>query len=68
MLCAKLPLTYLSQIFVQCDSDLMLARRIRRDTKERGRTVDGILDQLVLLTVLIIRHHAELSVTDIFVL
>jgi uridine kinase len=33
------------QIFVQADSDLMLARRIRRDTKERGRSVDGILEQ-----------------------
>ncbi|KAF7799783.1 hypothetical protein EIP86_011025 [Pleurotus ostreatoroseus] len=33
------------KIFVQCDSDLMLARRIRRDVKERGRTVDGVLDQ-----------------------
>jgi uridine kinase len=36
------------QIFVQCDSDLMLSRRIRRDTRERGRTVDGILDQYVI--------------------
>ncbi|KAI0250254.1 armadillo/beta-catenin/plakoglobin [Lactifluus subvellereus] len=33
------------KIFVQADSDLMLARRITRDTKERGRTVDGILEQ-----------------------
>ncbi|KAI0264485.1 armadillo/beta-catenin/plakoglobin [Gloeopeniophorella convolvens] len=33
------------KIFVQADSDLMLARRIARDTKERGRTVDGILEQ-----------------------
>lgn len=33
------------QIFVQADSDLMLARRIARDIKERGRDVDGILDQ-----------------------
>lgn len=29
-----------------CDSDLMLARRIKRDVKERGRDVDGILDQV----------------------
>src|SRR5260221_13004071 len=36
------------QIFVQADSDLMLARRITRDTKERGRSVDGILEQYVL--------------------
>ncbi|KAG6851100.1 hypothetical protein H0H93_000980 [Arthromyces matolae] len=33
------------KIFVQCDSDLMLARRIARDVKERGRDVNGILDQ-----------------------
>ncbi|PCH42248.1 armadillo/beta-catenin/plakoglobin [Wolfiporia cocos MD-104 SS10] len=33
------------KIFVQCDSDLMLARRIRRDVKERGRSVYGILEQ-----------------------
>ncbi|KAF8627004.1 hypothetical protein AX15_004588 [Amanita polypyramis BW_CC] len=33
------------KIFVQCDSDLMLARRIKRDIEHRGRTVDGVLDQ-----------------------
>ena len=40
------------KVFVQADSDLMLARRIARDTKERGRTVDGILEQYVLLNCL----------------
>lgn len=34
------------KLFVNCDSDLMLARRIRRDTVERGRDVEGILDQV----------------------
>ena len=33
------------KVYVQADSDLMLARRIRRDTVERGRDVAGILDQ-----------------------
>ncbi|WWC90457.1 uridine kinase [Kwoniella dendrophila CBS 6074] len=33
------------KVFVNCDSDLMLARRIKRDVKERGRDVEGILDQ-----------------------
>lgn len=33
------------KVFVQCDSDLMLARRLQRDVKERGRNVEGILDQ-----------------------
>lgn len=32
-------------IFVQCDSDLMLARRLRRDLVERGRDASGVLDQ-----------------------
>ncbi|GAA6028544.1 hypothetical protein JCM8097_007273 [Rhodosporidiobolus ruineniae] len=33
------------RVFVQCDSDLMLARRIRRDIVERGREADGIINQ-----------------------
>ncbi|KAF7374866.1 Armadillo/beta-catenin/plakoglobin [Mycena sanguinolenta] len=33
------------KLFVQCDSDLMLARRIKRDVEERGRSVNGILEQ-----------------------
>ncbi|KAJ3744425.1 armadillo/beta-catenin/plakoglobin [Lentinula detonsa] len=33
------------KVFVQCDSDLMLARRITRDVKERGRSLEGILEQ-----------------------
>ncbi|KAI0049770.1 armadillo/beta-catenin/plakoglobin [Auriscalpium vulgare] len=33
------------KIFVQADSDLMLARRITRDVLERGRSVEGILEQ-----------------------
>jgi uridine kinase len=34
-----------SQLFVQCDSDLMLARRIKRDVAERGRDINGVIDQ-----------------------
>ncbi|KIY44057.1 uridine kinase [Fistulina hepatica ATCC 64428] len=41
----KLRKLYDLKVFVQCDSDLMLARRIKRDTTERGRNVEGILDQ-----------------------
>ncbi|KAG7089550.1 hypothetical protein E1B28_011223 [Marasmius oreades] len=33
------------KVFVQCDSDLMLARRISRDVEQRGRDVSGILEQ-----------------------
>jgi uridine kinase len=32
-------------IFVDTDDDLRLARRIRRDVADRGRTVEGVLDQ-----------------------
>ncbi|KAJ7066975.1 armadillo/beta-catenin/plakoglobin [Mycena amicta] len=35
----------LKKLFVQCDSDLMLARRLKRDVAERGRSVEGILEQ-----------------------
>lgn len=33
------------KIFVQTDDDVRLARRLLRDTKERGRTVTGIIQQ-----------------------
>ncbi|KAJ7227218.1 armadillo/beta-catenin/plakoglobin [Mycena pura] len=42
---SKLRELYDLKLFVQCDSDLMLARRIKRDVEERGRSVDGILEQ-----------------------
>ena len=31
------------KIFVQTDDDLRLARRLKRDIVERGRTVEGVL-------------------------
>jgi uridine kinase len=40
-------LTKNNQVFVKCDPDLMLARRIQRDVAQRGRTVEGVLDQSV---------------------
>ncbi|KAF8523255.1 armadillo beta-catenin plakoglobin [Gautieria morchelliformis] len=33
------------KVFVQCDSDIMLTRRIRRDVQDRGRSVEGVLEQ-----------------------
>jgi len=33
------------KIFVDTDSDLRFIRRLRRDMAERGRTVDGVVDQ-----------------------
>lgn len=32
-------------IFIEADADIRLARRIRRDLLERGRTIEGIMDQ-----------------------
>lgn len=33
------------KIFVDVDADTRLARRVRRDINQRGRTVDTVLDQ-----------------------
>lgn len=33
------------KIFVQADDDTRFIRRLRRDTAERGRTVDSVIDQ-----------------------
>ncbi|HMO58326.1 MAG TPA: uridine kinase [Roseiflexaceae bacterium] len=33
------------KLFVDAESDLRLIRRIRRDVRERGRTVDSVIDQ-----------------------
>lgn len=33
------------KVFVECDEDLRLIRRIRRDMIERGRSFDGIISQ-----------------------
>ncbi len=33
------------KIFVDTDPDLRLARRLKRDTEERGRSVDSVIDQ-----------------------
>ena len=32
-------------IFVDADADVRLCRRIRRDVKERGRSIDSVIDQ-----------------------
>lgn len=43
---SRLELSLTSHQHQNADSDLMLARRIRRDVRERGRDVEGILDQV----------------------
>lgn len=33
------------KVFINCDDDIRLCRRIKRDTVERGRTIVGVLAQ-----------------------
>ena len=33
------------KIFVDTDADIRLARRLRRDISERGRTINSVLEQ-----------------------
>lgn len=49
LLCCSTSLPLLISLcwMLQCDSDLMLARRLRRDLVERGRDAAGVLDQFV---------------------
>lgn len=35
------------KIFVDTDADLRIIRRIQRDIKERGRTIDSVIDQYI---------------------
>jgi hypothetical protein len=48
------------------DADVRLARRIRRDTLERGRDVNGVIEQAWLLSVLllIILMYTDSSLKD----
>lgn len=43
--CPKLRELMDVKIFVQTDDDVRLARRIQRDVKERGRSVDSVIEQ-----------------------
>jgi uridine kinase len=33
----------IDRIFVHCDDDVMLLRRLKRDVMTRGRTIEGVL-------------------------
>jgi len=35
------------KLFVDTDSDVRIIRRIKRDIKERGRTIDSVIDQYI---------------------
>ena len=36
-----------TKVFIDADSDVRLKRRILRDTKERGRSLDSVLEQFI---------------------
>lgn len=36
-----------TKVFIDADSDVRLQRRILRDTKERGRSLDSVLEQFI---------------------
>merc|ERR1712113_433459 len=57
------------KIFVDTDDDVRLARRIKRDTVERGREVEGVLSQYTRFVkpsferyVLPSKHHADVII------
>ena len=47
------------KVFVECDEDIRLIRRIRRDMIERGRSFDGIIKQY--LTTVKPMYHSFVS-------
>jgi uridine kinase len=49
------------KIFVEADDDIRLIRRIKRDTAERGRTLENILNQY--LSTVKPMHHAFVKPT-----
>jgi uridine kinase len=49
------------KIFVEADDDVRLIRRIKRDTTERGRTLDNVLNQY--LNTVKPMHHAFVKPT-----
>jgi uridine kinase len=60
------------KVFVDAPTDLRLARRIRRDLVERGRTIDSVLDQYLTTVrpmhdryVEATRPHADLILTNV---
>lgn len=49
------------KIFVEADEDLRFIRRLKRDTKERGRTLESVIDQY--LTTVKPMHYAFVKPT-----
>jgi len=60
------------KIFIECDSDVRFIRRLRRDTEERGRTIESVLTQYLETVrpmhktfVAPSRIHADIVVSDL---
>jgi len=49
------------KVFVDTDSDIRLARRLKRDISERGRDLDGVLKQYANFVKPAYDHHIEPS-------
>ena len=49
------------KVFVDTDSDIRLARRLKRDISERGRDLDGVLKQYAKFVKPSYDHHIEPS-------
>ena len=57
------------KIFVDTDSDIRLARRLKRDISDRGRDIDGVLKQYNTFVKPSFEHYIEptMSYADIIV-
>lgn len=52
------------KIYVECDADERILRRVSRDTKERGRDIDGIIEQY--LATVKPMHNAHVEPTKVY--
>lgn len=52
------------RIYVECDADERILRRVRRDTRERGRGIDDIIEQY--LATVKPMHNAHVEPTKAF--
>ena len=57
------------KVFVDTDSDIRLARRLKRDISERGRAIDGVIKQYNTFVKPSFEHYIEpgMAVADIIV-
>ena len=57
------------KVFVDTDSDIRLARRLKRDISERGRAIEGVIDQYNRFVKPAFEHYIEpgMSLADIIV-